>query len=89
MVLIGIFLIAPLVLAGLATLYGLARAGSASEFFDRPLCWLLGHPSPGSVMRFTGEVRTDSGIVLPSEVWHCNRCGHLVTLAGPYRKGES
>lgn len=40
-------------------------------------------------MRFTGEVKTESGITMPSEVWHCQRCGHLVTLVGPYRREQS
>lgn len=88
MVLLSAILIAPVVLAGMATLYGLARAGSATEFFDRPLCWLLGHPSPGSALRFVTEHKTPMG-VLPAEVWHCNRCGHLVTLVGPHMRGES
>lgn len=88
MVLVSVILIAPLVLAGLTTLYGLARAGSATEFFDRPLCWVLGHPSPGSAMRFLTEHKTPMG-TLPAEVWHCNRCGHMVTLVGPHMRGES
>lgn len=71
--------------AGLAMVYIGSRAPSLTEFFERPGCWVFGHPAPGSPLCW--EQTEPDGQA--AEVWRCVRCGHLVKLIGPYRKGVS
>lgn len=53
---------------------GLTGAGPI-EFLDRPVCWIVGHPAPGSRLLVP---TTWNGH--PAEVWRCSRCTLVVTV---------
>lgn len=73
-VLMALALTGLLVGALVALLLGVTGA-SPAEFFDRPVCWLKGHPAPGSryLMPTVYNGRT-------ADSWRCSRCDRIVTV---------
>ena len=58
-----------LALAGWVMWLGMARP-SWSEFWDRPLCWLIGHDLTNPIFETTYPV---GETIYPATIWRCSR----------------
>ena len=68
-----------LALGGWVIWLGMARP-SWSEFWDRPVCWLVGHNLTNALFDTTCPVGETT---YPAAVWRCSRHASLVTVVGP------